>query len=597
MKKEFSDAISFKSTLTSKKQSLSSPLYQFRWLDNGQAGYDYTKPVPFFKGSNQFISILDTYTPPKNQFRSSWIATIYNLHFNKPSSQEQFQSLFLERVSTFKEWNMNALIFQIRPMSDAWYPSVHNPWSEFLSGRQGLSPNYDYDPLEWMIQETHKAGLEYHAWLNPYRVTSTKITSPIILGKTGLTKDEILNLTIVEKINVLYESGFLDIKNFAVQYPQTVLEFDERFFLNPGIPEVQEHVALTVLELINNYDLDAIHFDDYFYPYRTTVNGQTITFGDNNEDYETFKKYGQGYGDIEDWRRDNVTNLVKAVKSEIDTYNTDNSSSIQFGISPFGIWEHIEINPKGSHTPINSSKTYSETIFADTYKWVQEELIDYIVPQIYWSFDQTAAAYGELTRWWSNISEKSRTQLYIGHANYKHVSNSGREVAWLNPEEIPNQMRFNQSYYTNGSVFYSYNDLLPSDLEAAESNVLPGHDAKNQSIKMLKENYFNVPSLVPPKKWLSHSEINPPLPHRREGDNFLRWNDAPNNATRFFIIYTIDRNEKNIQAFSDNIVTRIWKDTNKSVFEFNVEEYDNSNRYFLSSVNQAGMESKLVEFD
>lgn len=573
------------------------PLYKYTKNAEGILGYDSTLPVPFYNNATDFVTIPSTYSQQKHQFKSTWVATIDNLNIPKPTNESDFKASYLERLQVLSDWNMNAMIFQVRPLLDAWYPSELNPWSGFLSGTQGIDPGYD--PLKWMVDVTHEAGMEYHAWFNPYRVTNTKLSDQSILEKLNMSRDEVLGLSTSEQVAKLKEAGILAPNNYAAQHPESVLMFNEKLFLNPGIPEVQNYVIESMKEVVENYDIDAIHFDDYFYPYRITVDGKNITFGEHGEDQATFEKYGTGYTDIEEWRRDNVTHLVSGVKNMLDTHNKINKKAVQFGISPFGIWEHKVNDSRGSNTPTGSSQSYSNSIFADTYKWVKEETVDYIVPQIYWSFDQVAAPYGELARWWNNIAEGSHSQVYIGHANYKHATNGGWEVAWLNPEEIPNQMKFNQQYDNiNGSVLFSYNDLIPSNISSLADNLKERNLAKNQAIELLKNNYFSTPSLVPEKKWLSHQAISPPISVNlvQAGKKVtLTWKDQTENKTRYFVVYKGTGTVGEVTAKPENIVKRLFKKQNQSEFSFISENDKENTSYYVTAIDEAGVESDPIK--
>lgn len=569
----------------------SQPLYKFGKKADGTLGYDSATPVPFYSNSSDFINIPTHYEQPKNQFKSSWVATISNLNFPKATSQADFQANYLNVLKDFSDWNMNAMIFQVRPLLDAYYPSELNPWSEFITGEQGVNPGYD--PLKWMIDVTHEAGMEYHAWFNPYRVTNTKLSSDSVLKKTGMTKEEILALSTVEQVKALGKAGILASNNYALLHPENVLSFDEKLFLNPGIPAVRDYVIASIAEVVHNYDVDAIHFDDYFYPYRITVDGVNVIFGDKGEDAATFKEYGAGYSDIEAWRRDNITALVEGLKTVIDQHNQTNQKAVQFGISPFGIWEHKANNPLGSNTPTGSSQSYSSSIYADTYKWMKADSLDYVIPQIYWSFDQAAAPYGELARWWNNAAEGSHTQVYVGHANYKHVSNGGWDASWLNPEEVPNQLKFNQGYSNiKGSALFSYNDIQPSDINSLAENLRERHQAKNASIALLKEGYFNLPALVPEKPWLSHETLAAPVAISKDATT-LKWSDATTNqTTRYYILYSGAGTATETTTSASNIVDRIWAGDQKEFSYPLLSTKMADKNYYVSAVDAAGVESE-----
>lgn len=503
------------------------PLYRYVKKEDGSYGYDTSSPVYYYSGSNEKIQIPDTYTQQKHQFKSSWVATIFNIHFPQTSVEQEIKAAYTERLNTFEEWNMNAVIFQVRPTLDAaFYQSDINPASSYYTGTQGKESNYD--PMPWMIEETHKRGMEFHAWFNPYRVTNSDYKAQL-----NITQEQADALGTVEVVKLLNEAGILANTNYAVLHPEYVLEFQGKLFLNPGEPAVVQHVVDTITEFMNKYDADAIHFDDYFYPYKGAENA---LFGQLNEDMETFNKYGvtSGYTDIEAWRRDNVTSLIDGVRSAIDTFNASNKRAVQFGISPFGIWEHKSIDERGSNTPQGSSKSYSETIFADTYQWVKDEKLDYIAPQIYWSFAAPAAPYGELLRWWNQVAEGTNVDVYVGHPSYKHEANGGWDADWMNPDEVNNQLKFNQSYSNiSGSSIYSYNDLVPTT-----NNPLPKSEAKNKAIEILKQDTFSTPSLTPERPNLSHQDVTPVTSAKLE-NQVLHWTDINTNA-RFYVIYVGD---------------------------------------------------------
>ncbi|MBO9625019.1 MAG: family 10 glycosylhydrolase [Microbacterium sp.] len=544
----------------------------FTYVKNADGSYGYsTTPVYTYPGSGTQVTIPAELSHDARRFSSAWVATIGNLNFARPADAADFDARYDAVLDEFESWNMNAVIFQVRPLLDAYYPSQLNPWSEFVSGAQGADPGYD--PLARMVEATHERGMEYHAWLNPYRVTNTKMTAATILKALGLTAEQVKTLSTPEYIAALHGAGILAADNFAVQHPDLVLSFDEKLFLDPGRPEVRDYVAASVAEIVENYDVDAIHFDDYFYPYRISVNGANVFFGAAGEDRATFEQHGltAGYPDtpagIEQWRRDNVTALITEVGDTITAHNDAAGTAVQFGVSPFGIWEHIANDPAGSHTPTSSSQSYSSSIFADTRGWVQDELVDYLTPQIYWSFDQAAAPYGDLAQWWSGTTADSRTQIYVGHALYKHVNNGGFEQAWMNPEEVPNQILFDQKLDgIDGSVLFSYNDMRPTDLSTVADALKPRHQAKNDAISLLKSGAFSYPTLVPAKPWLSDGEVKAPGSVTKDG-SALTW--AQCGDARFFAVYAGTGTPQQVVGTPGTLVDRVWAGDDAS-FEFEI---------------------------
>ena len=408
----------------------------------------------------------------KEEFRGVWISTVFNLDFpsKKAMSEKDYKKEYMGLLDNMQALNMNSIIFQVRPKLDAFYKSEINPWSENLTGKEGLDPGWD--PMEWMIQETHSRGMEFQAWFNPYRVTTTK-------DDKKTKKQQLEELA----------PG-----NWARQNPNMVIEVDGRLYLNPGEPEVINHINQTIVEVIENYDVDGIHFDDYFYPNKS-IKEKDKAYTD--EEKITFQKYGKEFKNISDWRRSNTDKLVKGLSDSIKIHNFENEKSVQFGISPFGIWGHKEHHPKGceegigSETPITSQGSYDNQ-FADTRKWVKNNWIDYIAPQIYWTFDQTAAPYGELVKWWADVVKDSDVNLYIGHASYKKWDMSSTQLAWKNPREISNQIKFNGMFEeVKGSIFFRYKSLLKDE---------GINHVNNEFLDILLEEHYKKPAKAPTMK-------------------------------------------------------------------------------------------------
>jgi len=506
-------------------------LYRFGRLADGSYGYDPGSPVPRHRFTSEQVMIPAEFAPAKRQFRAAWVATVHNLDMPLAPLPEDFRREFGKILDVFEDWNMNALIFQVRPLLDAFYPSRINPWSQFLSGAQGADPGWD--PLEWMIAQTHLRGMEFHAWFNPYRVTATNYRW---LSVPGLAPGELAAMGTEEMARALAAAGVLAPGNFAALNPQYLYRFNGRLYLDAGFPAVRRHVVESVREVIEGWDVDAVHFDDYFYPYRAGA----LVFGAAGEDRAAFELHGLGrfpdtQAGIEAWRRDNNTELVRAVRAAVAAENERSGRAIQFGISPFGIWEHRQNDPRGSNTPTGSARTFAGQVFADTYLWVREGLIDYVIPQIYWSFDQGAAPYAELASWWASVADGANVSLYIGHANYKHLDNAALEPAWMNPREILSQMRYNQLHpQISGSAFFRFRRLLP----VPESE--PRHRAANEAIGLLRSHFRAHKAIVPAKPWIRAEPPQPPQAVRRRGGE-LRWASAEGSGSRYYVVYRVPR--------------------------------------------------------
>ncbi|WP_269078396.1 glycoside hydrolase family 10 protein [Leifsonia xyli] len=248
-----------------------------------------------------------------------------------------------------------------------------------------------------------------------------------------------------------------------------------------------------------------------------------------------------GYPDtpesIAQWRRDNITSLVSGIHRTLGEHNEATGKAVQFGVSPFGIWEHKAHDPRGSDTPTSSSSTYSKQVYADTLGWVKAGILDYIVPQIYWSFDQPAAPYGEIARWWNNAVEGTNVRLYIGQANYKYTLFGPKEVAWTNPDEVPNQLLFNQTLKNvSGSVMFSYRDIVPGSTAGLTGTALTSMEAKNRSIERIFGEMYAQRALTPADPTKADAGLKAPTGVALNG-SVVSWSDGSTGVTRAFAVY------------------------------------------------------------
>lgn len=410
--------------------------------------------IPTAVDTLRYDDIVDlTPPPPKREFRAVWIATIDNLDWPSkkglPVAEQQREILAM--FDQYQEMGLNAVVVQIRSAADAFYAKSSEPWSEWLTGQQGLAPAPFYDPLEFMIEQAHKRGLEFHAWFNLDRATFSKTSS-------------------VAPTNIIYRK------------PEWMLTYGGRKLFNLGVPAVRSYIAGIVANVVREYDVDGIHFDDYFYPYAEP--GQIL------RDDSTYRVYANGIKNKGDWRRDNVNKLVGELRDSIRT----NKAWVKFGISPFGIWKNQVNDPEGSAT--NGGQSYYD-IYADTRKWIRDGLIDYIVPQLYFSSEFGRAPYKTLVDWWTRNCTSSTCQLYIGHGAYRVGRGSERDPGWWRPTEFPNQMRYNrQQKAVLGSVFFSARNIKANPLAINDS---------------LQTNFYRHLALVPTMPWLDSV---PPLPPR-----------------------------------------------------------------------------------
>lgn len=353
------------------------------------------------------------------EFRAAWISTVYNLDWPSKQglSQAQQKQEFISLLDGLKMAGLNSIIVQIKPSADSFYPSEYAPWSEYLTGIQGQAPGYN--PLTFMIEETHKRNMEFHAWFNPYRVS---------------VKDDI------EKLAENHPAG----KN-----PDWVVSYGDRLYYNPGIPEVRQFVIDSILEVVRNYNIDGVHLDDYFYPYPE----KNIDFPDD-ELYKANKRFD---GETKNqWRRNNINDFIENLYKSIKNMKAD----ISFGISPFGIWRNKADDLKGSDT--DGAITSYDSLYADTKYWVENKWLDYIAPQIYWHFGYDKADYAKLVDWWADVVKDYGVRLYIGHAAYKVEDGN---TPWGNPLEIINQIQYNRNIpQIKGSIFFRAKSIIDNPL-------------------------------------------------------------------------------------------------------------------------------------
>ena len=329
--------------------------------------------------------------PSKPEFRAVWVATVDNIDWpDQPTTSSEIQkAAFIKLLDMHKRNGMNAVIVQVRPCTDAFYPSPFEPWSQWLTGKQGLPPYPYYDPLAFMISETHKRRMEFHAWMNPYRAVFNINNSSV--AATHITKI----------------------------HPDWFLTYGDKKYFDPGNKEGQKYVTEVVTDVVKRYDVDAIHFDDYFYPYRIA--------GKEFPDDVKFRQYGNGLNK-DDWRRSNVDSIIFMLSRAIKQTN----KKCQFGISPFGVWRNADKDPDGSNT--KAGQTNYDDLYANILLWLKSNWIDYVTPQIYWEFGQKAAPFDVLVDWWSKHTYGKN--CYIGLGIYK----SGSNVAWKDKTQLPRQI-------------------------------------------------------------------------------------------------------------------------------------------------------------
>lgn len=374
---------------------------------------------------------------PEREFRGFWVATVVNIDWPKKGTDaiEKKKADYRTILNFYQDLNFNAAIVQVRTAGDAFYTSDYAPWSRFLTGKEGKTPDTQENLLQWMIDETHDRGMEFHAWLNPYRATFDL--------KTDI-------LSTAHDFN---------------QHPEWMLKYGKKYYYDPGLPQVQERMISVIDELVSIYDIDAVHFDDYFYPY--TIKDEVFN------DSITYYNCSLPNQDLGDWRRSNIDSLIKKSHATIKA----RKPWVQFGVSPFGVWKNQSTDPKGSDT--QAGQTTFDNLYADPLLWMEQGWLDYIVPQVYWSMELPVASHRKIVNWWSQYS--TNTLLYIGNGPYKIRNNS--DTAWNKKKELPDQIHLARNTdEVNGNVFFSAKSLMTNSKDV---------------VKHLKRKFYRKKALPP----------------------------------------------------------------------------------------------------
>ena len=440
---------------------------------------------------------------PAREFRGAWVATVANIDWPSRktlSTQEQKAELLtiLDRAAQLK---LNAIIFQVRPACDALYASRIEPWSEYLTGTMGKPPEPFYDPLAFAIEEAHKRGLELHAWFNPYRARLLSATSPV--SRTHISKVR----------------------------PQLVRQYGEFLWLDPGEKEVQDYSLSVVMDVVNRYDVDGIHFDDYFYPYKTRdASGKELDFPDD----ASWHRYRAGRKlSRDDWRRENVNMFIQRIYKSIKAAKP----LVKFGVSPFGIWR-----PKNP-PQIQGFDAYA-SLYADSRKWLASGWVDYFAPQLYWAIDPPDQSFPVLLRWWTEQNAKGRI-LCPGMDSTK-VGRAESRRGWP-PQEIVNQIRLTRTQAgASGHIHWNMKSLM-----------------RNTTFdEVLEKEVYQQPALMPPSPWLGRSRPGKPTLAVSRGDSGLPleicWTPSASGQAWLWLLQTRTRGEWKREILPAAKTTRTW---------------------------------------
>ena len=443
------------------------------------------------------------------------------------------QKTLVKQINALQEAGINAIIFQVRPEADALYNSQLEPWSRFLTGTQGKAPAPYWDPMEFMIEECHKRGMEFHAWINPYRT------------KTNL-KNELAN-------NHVYNIR-----------PQWFVTYGNQLYFDPALPESRKHICMVVSDIISRYDVDGIHMDDYFYPYPVA--------GASYPDDASFERYGQGFSNRADWRRSNVNILIKQLHETI----RDIKPWVKFGVSPFGIYRNQATDPLGSKT--NGLQNYDD-LYADVLLWAREGWVDYNIPQIYWEIGHKRADYETLIHWWARNT--GNRPLFIGQSVMNTVENRDPQNPSIN--QLPRKMALQRAYQTIGG-----------SCQWPASAVI--ENAGRYKDALIAE-YHKYPALIPVFDFMDNTppaKVKKVKTSWTADGYMLFWTapkakDEMDNAVQY-VIYRFDNKEK-IDLDDPSHIVAI---TSENLYKLTYEKGKTKDRYVVTALDRIHNESEGV---
>lgn len=468
---------------------------------------------------------------PKREFRAAWIQVV-NGQF-RGMSTERMKQILVSQLNSLQGAGMNAIIFQVRPEADALYASQYEPWSRYLTGVQGQMPSPMWDPMQFMIDECHKRNMEFHAWINPYRVKTSL--------KNQLAPTHIYN-----------------------EHPEWFVTYGDQLYFDPALPESRDYICKIITDIVSRYDVDAIHMDDYFYPY--PING--VDFPDKS----SFARYGGGFTNKSDWRRSNVNILIKKIHETVRSVKP----WVKFGISPFGIYRNQKNDPLGSKT--NGLQNYDD-LYADVLLWAREGWIDYNIPQIYWEIGHKAADYETLVKWWALHSENR--PLFIGQSVLNTVQNADPQNPSIN--QLPRKMALQRAYQTIGGSCQWY-------AAAVVENAGRYRDA-------LVQEYHKYPALVPTFDFMDGKAPDKVRKVKTvwTSDGYILFWTAPKAKTEMdkaiqYVVYRFDKKEK-VDIENSSKIVAITRD---NFYKLPYEDGKNKYRYVVTALDRLHNESKSV---
>ena len=468
---------------------------------------------------------------PKREFRAAWIQSVNGQFRGMPT--EKLKQNLIGQLNSLQKAGINAIIFQVRPEADALYASRLEPWSRFLTGVQGKAPEPYWDPMQFMIDECHKRGMEFHAWINPYRTKTTL--------KSELAPNHVYNI-----------------------HPEWFVTYGDQLYFDPALPKSRRHICMVVSDIVSRYDVDAIHMDDYFYPY--PIKGKDFP------DDASFARFGRGFSNKGDWRRSNVNVLIKKLHETI----REIKPWVKFGVSPFGIYRNESSDPLGSKT--KGLQNYDD-LYADVLLWAREGWIDYNIPQIYWHIGHPVADYETLVKWWAKNTENR--PLFIGQSVMNTVQNADPKNPSIN--QLPRKMALQRAYQTIGGS-------CQWPASAVIENAGKYRDA-------LIAEYHKYPALPPVFDFMDNEapgKVRKMKPVWTEDGYILFWTapkykEEMNRAVQY-VVYRFDAKEK-VNIDDPSHIVAITRD---NFYKLPYEDGKTKYRYVVTALDRLHNESKSV---
>lgn len=468
---------------------------------------------------------------PKREFRAAWIQSVNGQFRGMPT--EKLKQNLIGQLNSLQKAGINAIIFQVRPEADALYASRLEPWSRFLTGVQGKAPEPYWDPMQFMIDECHKRGMEFHAWINPYRTKTTL--------KSELAPNHVCNI-----------------------HPEWFVTYGDQLYFDPALPESRRHICMVVSDIVSRYDVDAIHMDDYFYPY--PIKGKDFP------DDASFARFGGGFSNKGDWRRSNVNVLIKKLHETI----REIKPWVKFGVSPFGIYRNESSDPLGSKT--KGLQNYDD-LYADVLLWAREGWIDYNIPQIYWHIGHPVADYETLVKWWARNTENR--PLFIGQSVMNTVQNADPKNPSIN--QLPRKMALQRAYQTIGGS-------CQWPASAVVENAGKYRDA-------LIAEYHKYPALPPVFDFMDNeapAKVRKMKPVWTEDGYILFWTapkykEEMNRAVQYVVYRFNDKEKVNIDDPSHIVAI-----TRDNFYKLPYEDGKTKYRYVVTALDRLHNESKSV---